>query len=124
MSRRSKRWSPSCPSRTRWLKAARVENVDASRGPVLNLTSMALDAAIDGQGVALGRSALAAWDLIAGRLVRLFNLSLPVPYAYWIVCPKANAKLPTLAQFSDWLLAGAATDTRRIGRLRPARTRG
>ena len=79
---------------------------------------MALDAAVDGQGVALGRSALAAWDLIAGRLVRPFELSLPVPYAYWIVCPKATAKLPKIALFRDWLLAEAAEDERRVKGLR------
>ena len=102
----------------RWLDAAGAKNVDASRGPVLNQASMALDAAVDGQGVALGRSALAAWDLIAGRLVRSFELSLPVPYAYWIVCPKATAKLPKIALFRDWLLAEAAEDERRVKGLR------
>ena len=98
----------------RWLEAAGAKNVDATRGPILNQASMALDAAVDGQGVALGRSALAAWDLIAGRLVRPFELSLPVPYAYWIVCPKATAKLPKITLFRDWLLAEAAEDARRV----------
>ena len=98
----------------RWLEAAGAKNVDATRGPILNQASMALDAAVDGQGVALGRSALAAWDLMAGRLVRPFELSLPVPYAYWIVCPKATAKLPKITLFRDWLLAEAAEDARRV----------
>lgn len=101
----------------RWLDAAGVSNVDLSRGPVLNQASMTLDAAVDGQGVALARSALAAWDLISGRLVRPFELSLPVPYAYWIVCPKATAKLPKIVIFRDWLLAEAADDERRLQRL-------
>jgi LysR family glycine cleavage system transcriptional activator len=100
----------------KWLDAARVSNVDLSRGPVLNQASMTLDAAADGQGVALARSALAAWDLINGRLVRPFELSLPVPYAYWIVCPKATAKLPKIVTFRDWLLAEAAEDERRLQR--------
>ena len=47
----------------KWLDAAGARNIDPSRGPVLNQASMALDAAVDGQGVALARSALAAWDL-------------------------------------------------------------
>jgi LysR family glycine cleavage system transcriptional activator len=75
---------------------------------------MALDAAVDGQGIALARSALAAWDLIAGRLVRPFGLSLEVPYAYWIVCPKAAAALPKVSAFREWLLAEAAEDSRRM----------
>ena len=53
-----------------------------ARGPVFNQASMAIDAAVDGQGVALARTALAAWDLLAGRLVRLpFGPALAVPYA-------------------------------------------
>jgi LysR family glycine cleavage system transcriptional activator len=108
----------------KWLDAAGVGDVDLSRGPVLNQASMALDAAVDGQGVALARSALAAWDLIVGRLVRPFELSLPVPYAYWIVCPNATAKLPKIDTFRDWLLAEAAQDERRLKQVPGARPRG
>src|SRR5690606_6454038 len=91
--------------------------VDPRRGPVFSQRSMAIDAAIDGQGVALARTALCAWDLLAGRLVRPFRFRLPVPYAYWIVCPKANAQLPKIATFRDWLLAEAAEDERRLAKL-------
>jgi LysR family glycine cleavage system transcriptional activator len=67
--------------------------------------------------VALARTGLAAWDLIAGRLVRPFSLALPVPYAYWIVCPKATATLPKIVTFRDWLLAEAADDIRRLAEM-------
>ncbi len=97
-----------------WLAAAGVDAADIRHGPIFNQASMAIDAAIDGQGIALSRSALAAWDLIAGRLVRPFALGLPAPYAYWIVCPKANAGLPKIVRFRDWLLAEAAADARRL----------
>ena len=97
-----------------WLAAAGVDKVDLSRGPVLNQASMAIDAAVDGQGVALARTALAAWDLLAGRLVRPFPMALPASFAYWIVCPKATAKLPKIAAFTDWLLSQAAEDARRL----------
>jgi LysR family glycine cleavage system transcriptional activator len=99
---------------SRWLEAAGVEKVDLSHGPVLNQASMAIDAAVDGQGVALARTALAAWDLIAGRLVRPFPMVLPASFAYWIVCPKATARLPKIAAFTDWLLSEAAEDMRRL----------
>ena len=101
----------------KWLDAIGATAVDAARGPVFNQASMALDAAADGQGIALARSALAAWDLISGRLVRPFKLSLPLPYAYWIVCPKATAKLPKIATFRDWLLSEAASDETQLKRL-------
>jgi LysR family transcriptional regulator, glycine cleavage system transcriptional activator len=103
---------------SRWLDAAGAVDVDVSHGPILNQASMAIDAAVDGQGVALARSALAAWDLIGGRLVRPFSLALPASFAYWIVCPKVTAKLPKIAAFTGWLLTEAAEDTARLKKLR------
>jgi LysR family glycine cleavage system transcriptional activator len=94
----------------------RAAGVDFSHGPIFNQASIAIDAAVDGQGVALARSALAAWDLGAGRLVLPFALSLKVPYSYWIVCPKPTATLPKISTFRDWLLAEAAEDSSRINR--------
>ena len=99
---------------SKWLGAAGVKDADLSRGPVLNQASMVIDAAVDGQGVALARTGLAAWDIICGRLLRPFSLALPVAYAYWIVCPKATALLPKIATFREWVLAEAAEDARRM----------
>ena len=48
----------------------------------------------------MARSALAAWDLIGGRLVRPFSLALPASFSYWIVFPKATAKLRKIAAFT------------------------
>jgi LysR family glycine cleavage system transcriptional activator len=101
-----------------WLQVARVGGIDTERGVVFNQTSMAIDAAIQGQGVAMARTALAAWDLLAGRLVRPFELSIEAPFALWIVCPKATADLPKIATFREWLLAEAAEDTARLRKLR------
>jgi LysR family transcriptional regulator, glycine cleavage system transcriptional activator len=97
-----------------WLEEAGVKCGDLGSGPVFNQASMAIDAAIDGQGIALARTALAAWDLLAGRLVRPFPLALKVPYAYWVVCPNANAELPKIATFREWLLSEASEDTSRM----------
>lgn len=98
----------------KWLEAAGVATIDADRGPIFNQASMAIDAAVDGQGIALARTALAAWDLLAGRLVRPFELALKVPYAYWIVCPKSTAELPKISAFRGWLLDQARDDARRM----------
>lgn len=78
---------------------------------------MLIDAAVDGQGVALARTTLAAWDLINGRLARPFDLSLKLSKTYWIVCPKAASMKPKIATFRDWLLAEAADDTRRLRKM-------
>jgi LysR family transcriptional regulator, glycine cleavage system transcriptional activator len=103
---------------SQWLDYAGVAGVDLSHGPILNQASMAIDAAVDGQGVVLARTALAAWDLIGGRLVRPFDIAMPASYAYWIVCSKAVAKLPKIVAFSDWLLSEAADDARQLDKLK------
>ncbi len=91
-----------------------VGGVDAKRGIIFNQASMAIDAAVDGQGIALARTALASWDLISGRLVRPFRQAFDAPYAFWIVCPKSTAALPKISAFRDWLLKEAANDARLI----------
>jgi LysR family glycine cleavage system transcriptional activator len=98
----------SCPSWAMWLKAAGVPDVDAARGPRFNQASLAIEAAILGRGVALAKAALAADDLAAGRLVQPFEVSSPVDFGYYVVCPKAKLNLPKVAQFRGWLLDEAA----------------
>src|SRR6478752_5340998 len=99
---------------TKWMLAAGIENPAVTHGPVLNRASMVIDAAINGQGIALARTTLAAWDLINGRLVRPFSDSLPLSKPYWIICPKATTTLAKIATFRDWLLVEAASDLRRL----------
>lgn len=97
----------------RWFETHGVEDPNLG-GPVFNQMSMAIDAAVDGQGIALARTALAAWDLVNGRLVRPFKPGLGVPYAYWIVCPKAHADLPKVSIFREWLLTEAKEELSRM----------
>ena len=92
---------------TMWFLAAGIEGGEPTRGPAFTDSSLVLQAAVDGQGVALGRSALAAADLAAGRLVRPFDISLEAEFAYYLVCPQATAEHPKIASFRAWLLAEA-----------------
>jgi LysR family transcriptional regulator, glycine cleavage system transcriptional activator len=103
---------------TRLFEAAGVKAI-VGPGPVLNGASMLIDAAIDGQGIALARTALAAWDLIKGRLVRPVDVSLRMANTYWVVCPKPVSTVPKIATFRNWVLAEAAEDTRRLKALAP-----
>jgi LysR family glycine cleavage system transcriptional activator len=105
---------------SRWFDAAGISN-SVARGPVLNQASMLIDAAVDGQGIALARTALAAWDLLNGRLVTPIDVSLRMQKTYWIVCPKVTSSVPKIKTFRDWLLAEAADDARRL-RARAAKT--
>src|SRR5262249_5961551 len=65
----------------RWFEAAGIDN-PVVQGPVMNRAAMLIDAAADGQGIALARTALAAWDLLNGRLVRPSDVSLPMANTY------------------------------------------
>lgn len=95
---------------TRWLETAGVKLGKPIQGLVLNRASMVIDAAINGQGIGLARSTLAAWDLVNKRLIAPFDVRLPLSSAYWIVAPKVTAELPKIATFRRWLLSEAAAD--------------
>ncbi|MEH6401848.1 MAG: transcriptional regulator GcvA [Sneathiella sp.] len=97
-----------------WLAAASVKGVDPTKGSSFNDSSMVLMAAIAGQGVALGRSTLAADDLSAGRLIKPFEMELKAGNAYFIVCPKEYAERPRIAAFRKWLLEEASSDPGRF----------
>ena len=93
------------PSWAMWLAAAGAQGVEGTRGPRFNQSSMAIEAAVAGKGVALAKYALAEADLIAARLVIPFDLTTPTEFSYWIVHPEAKAALPEVAAFKGWLLS-------------------
>ncbi len=93
-----------------WLLVAGVQDIPPTQGPFFTDSALVLQAAVEGQGVALARGALAADDLAAGRLVKPFDIAIPTEYAYYIVCPKATAQHPKIAAFRDWLLAEAGAN--------------
>mgnify|MGYP001316490168 CR=1 FL=1 len=87
-----------------WLEAAGVTGVDASRGPGFNHSHLVTAAAVSGEGVALGRSALVADAIRKGELVKPFALALPCKYAYYVVCSHASLGDPVVKAFRDWLI--------------------
>ena len=97
----------------RWFEAAGI-SAPAQRGPVLNQASMLIDAAVDGQGVALARTMLAAWDLLHGRLVVALDVSLPLENTYWIVHPTLASSELKVITLRDWLLGEAGDEERRL----------
>jgi LysR family glycine cleavage system transcriptional activator len=94
---------PLVPTWPMWLKAAGVKNVPATTGLSFNNMHLALDAAIAGHGVVLAQSTIAAADLAAGRLLRLFSLALPDQFAYYIVTAPGALERPKVRTFRDWL---------------------
>jgi LysR family glycine cleavage system transcriptional activator len=94
---------PLVPTWAMWLKAAGVGGVPPAAGLTFSMGYMAMDAAIAGHGVVLAYSAIAAADLAAGRLVRLFSLALPDLFAYYVVTAPGALERPKVRAFRDWL---------------------
>jgi LysR family transcriptional regulator, glycine cleavage system transcriptional activator len=94
---------PLVPTWSMWLKAAGVKENPAAAGLSFSAGHLALDAAIAGRGVVLALSTIAAADLAAGRLVRLFSLALPDLFAYYIATAPGALDRPKVRLFRDWL---------------------
>lgn len=102
-------WKDAEASWRMWLLAAGLPEIDPTRGPHFTQENMAVQAALDGQGVALVGDILVADHLAAGRLVRPFapHLSTPLSFAYYLLSAKDNAEQPKVAAFRNWLLEEA-----------------
>ena len=98
----------SCPDWQMWLAARGVKGVDGSRGPRFNQSSLVIEAAVAGRGVALAKRTLAQDDLDAGRLVAPMAITTSVDFAYYVVHPKAKARMPQVKAFVSWIQAEAA----------------
>jgi LysR family transcriptional regulator, glycine cleavage system transcriptional activator len=89
-----------------WLTAAGQPS-DLSKLPGLSfdLILMTVQAAIDGLGVALGRTSYVEGDIAKGRLVVPFKIALPADAGFYLVSPQARAESAKLSAFRKWLLA-------------------
>ncbi|MGZ5986514.1 MAG: transcriptional regulator GcvA, partial [Caulobacteraceae bacterium] len=97
----------SCPDWSMWLAARGIKGVDGTRGPRFNQSSLVIEAAAGGRGVALAKRALAQADLDAGRLVAPIQDATAVDFAYFVVHPKAKGRLPQVKAFVSWITAQA-----------------
>lgn len=86
-----------------WLSKAETDEVDCTHGLSFKDPSLALQAAIDGLGIAMGYVELAADDLATGRLVQPFDLVVKHPWSYFIVIPENNIGDIQTRLFCDWL---------------------
>lgn len=90
-----------------WLTAAGVTGIDTSQGPRFTYSALAIEAAEDGLGVALGVLELLGPDFAAGKLVAPFDVAVEAGYSYYLVYPQATADRPQVSRFRDWLLEEA-----------------
>lgn len=85
-----------------WLTEFNVKGIDHNAGNKFNQADLIVQAAIDGQGVALGRHALVAREIAKGRLIPLFNKFTESESVY-LVYPKASLERPQVLHFINWV---------------------
>lgn len=100
-----------------WAKNHRPEWLPALAGPQFNLASMMISAALNHQGVTLGRTAIVFDELKSGRLVDVFGAYVRAPASYFLLCPAPNCDRS--AAFRKWIFTQAAIFTQDCGTLLP-----
>lgn len=102
-------WGPSFvshPTWQAWFAKSGVARPGNATGHQVGMSSLALDFARDGVGVALGQRMMAGDDLAAGRLVPLSAITLALGHPYCLVHPRSKARKADLRSLIDWLLKG------------------
>jgi LysR family glycine cleavage system transcriptional activator len=93
-----------------WLAAVGVGQLAGRHGPLFDSYLLALEAAIEGQGIALVPDFLAAADLKAGRVLQPFPIPVPQLGGWYLVCRKERQQDLRIARLRDWLVAEVAAD--------------
>lgn len=87
-----------------WLDAAGCSSVQFAGEAVFHLQLTSLAAAVEGGGIAIGRTPLVNRDLLRGHLVEPFDLRVTSGSGYYVVSSAAKAKLRKVEQFREWAL--------------------
>jgi len=88
-----------------WLASAKVKGVDPYSGLTFDSATFAVESAVQGEGVVLGRTMLVAADLAAGRLIRPFAHALKSVSSFYVVYPPDAIRQRKVKAFRDWLFA-------------------
>ena len=96
-----------------WLKAAGVKDVHSIPGIYFNQNSLLLQAAVDGQGVALEDAQIASDEIKNGRLVQLFcgQHEQVSSFCYYLVYPKHHLEYAKVKVFREWILNEIKTNS-------------
>ncbi|SAK77836.1 LysR family transcriptional regulator [Caballeronia fortuita] len=98
------------PTWRSWLHKAGVRKaVDSTRGIHIDDSAAAIQTAISGNGVTLGRTTLVENDLLEGRLARPFKEAQSCELAYYLVHTKSSRNAPAVVAFKEWLIEEAAS---------------
>jgi LysR family glycine cleavage system transcriptional activator len=93
-----------------WFEAAGLDWPEPTRGPMFSDSAHTMQAAIDGQGIALARSSLLGNDVHNGVLIQLFDIVVSLPKKYFLVYPPRVVDSPKLAPFRQWLFDEVAAE--------------
>lgn len=89
-----------------WLTAAGLPTgISRLPGITFDMTFVTVQAAIDGMGVAMGRTSYVQDDIAKGRLVVPFKIALPADAGFYLVSPEGRREAPKLAAFRQWMIA-------------------
>ncbi|WP_299391584.1 transcriptional regulator GcvA [Pelagibius sp.] len=86
--------------------------LDLETGPRFDNIGMALDAAAEGMGLAIGRRLLIDQDLSAGRLVSVLGPPRPSRTGYWLLAAPGAMARPALSTFRTWICAALGAQSR------------
>jgi LysR family glycine cleavage system transcriptional activator len=86
-----------------WLEAAGIPDISFADEISCDLLYPSYQAAIEGLGVAMGRTVVVQADLQLGRLVEPFSIRLPTPLGYYVVTTPERARLNKVQHFFEWV---------------------
>ena len=95
-----------------WLTALGIGDLKPAGALHFSQYEQMIQAAISGQGVALGRQPLVAPDLKAGRLVVPFEFKMSTEFAYYVVYPTEAIRRRKIKAFRDWVMSLAEVQAR------------
>ncbi len=94
---------------TLWFRAAGLDWPEPAASLVFEDSAVLLRAAIEGQGVALGRHSIVDNDIQRGLLQRLFEISVISPHSYYLVGLPQTLQKPQVQCFIQWIKAKVDT---------------
>ncbi|MBM3643160.1 MAG: transcriptional regulator GcvA [Alphaproteobacteria bacterium] len=96
-----------------WLRAVGLGDYKPKRLLTFDSTMIAVEAAMEGAGVAVGPPQLFREELAQGRLFQPFPQIVDSGKAWWFCCPPSSASRPKIRAFEDWLLEELAASSER-----------
>jgi LysR family glycine cleavage system transcriptional activator len=87
-----------------WLNAVGLNNFKMAHEQIYETRNFAIQAAVDGLGVAVVDPSLAAGEIESGRLIQPFRQTLTGENAYYLVYPQKRETDPAIIALQNWLL--------------------